>query len=207
MGSEMCIRDSNKQVSWLHLLQFSSEWRGECFGIPDQVDHFRDVAMQSKANSQAASKNNTVQIRKPDKGQLRDLQSPGTYWEYNDVRINQFSLALMELFGRPLPDLFDELIMQPLGINTRAPEPVSHEIAPAGGQWQWYGYKNSWITPEGKSPIQSVPGGGHWGGGMVICVDHQAAIAELLLNEGVIKKQTDAKEKLERLLPLSLIHI
>ena len=33
----------------------------------------------------------------------RVLQPPGTYWEYNDVRINQLSLALLHLFGRALP--------------------------------------------------------------------------------------------------------
>ncbi len=197
--------DHNKHISWLHLLQFCSEWQGECFGIPDQVDHFRDVAIQSKADSQSTSQNNIAQKNKPAKGQQRELQSPGTYWEYNDVRINQFSLALMELFGKPLPELFDELIMQPLGINARAPEPVGDEIAPAIGQWQWYGYKNSWITSEGKPPMQSVPGGGHWGGGMVICVDHQAAIAELLLSEGTLKvkakKPSNSQEQPTRLLP------
>lgn len=182
----------NKNISWLQLLQFTSEWRGECFGIPDQVDHFREVALQSKAESKTKPEK-SAPTDKPAKGQPRELQTPGTYWEYNDVRINQFSLALMQLFGRPLPDLFDETIMQPLGINARASEPVGDEVAPANGQWQWFGYKNSWLTPDSGSPMQSVPGGGHWGGGMVICVDHQAAIAELLLNEGVTKKQPSTK--------------
>ncbi|MFO1297882.1 MAG: hypothetical protein U1F25_16405 [Rubrivivax sp.] len=34
------------------------------------------------------------------KGDARPLRAPGTYWEYNDVRINQLSLALLHLRPR-----------------------------------------------------------------------------------------------------------
>ena len=40
---------------------------------------------------------------------------PGSYWEYNDVRINQFSLALLHLFKRPLPEVFLESVLKPIG--------------------------------------------------------------------------------------------
>ncbi len=63
----------------------------------------------------------------------RRVQAPGTYWEYNDVRINQFSLALLHLFGRPLPEVFREAIMEPLG---------------ASENWQWVGYDNAWIETQ-----------------------------------------------------------
>ena len=43
------------------------------------------------------------------------LQAPGSYWEYNDVRINQLSLALLHLFRRPLQDVFLETVLRPLG--------------------------------------------------------------------------------------------
>ena len=171
----------NKTISWRHMLQFTSEWEGSCFGIPDQVDHYRQVSMQqnSKASDQASAPSA--------KGEKRQLHPPGTFWEYNDVRINQFSLALMRLFGSALPDIFDSKIMQAIGINARANHSAGQEIAPASQQWQWYGYANSWIKNDEGQQMQSVPGGGHWGGGMVISASHQATIAELLIGKGAVK--------------------
>ena len=43
------------------------------------------------------------------------LQAPGTYWAYNDVRINHLSLALLHLFRRPLPEIFMESVHAPIG--------------------------------------------------------------------------------------------
>ena len=147
----------NRQITWAQLMQFTSEWRGECFGIPDSVDHYRQVGFQP---AYAAGT--------PAKGQIRPTQQPGTYWEYNDVRMNQFSLALMHLFERPLPEVFKEHIARPLGISD---------------QWHWHGYDNSWVTIKGK-PMQSVPGGGHWGGGVQISARDQAVLGNLLINNG-----------------------
>jgi len=169
----------NKTISWRNMLQFTSEWQGSCFGIPDQVDHFRQVSMQQKPET-------VIQTEiSPAKGEKRELQTPGTFWEYNDVRINQFSLALMRLFGRPLPDIFETRIMQAIGINARENQTVDPNRAPASPWWQWHGYANSWVDNEEGKQIQSVPGGGHWGGGMVISATHQAAIAELLIGNGL----------------------
>jgi len=36
----------NAQVTWLHLLQQTSEWEGSCFGIPDLVDRYRHLQYQ-----------------------------------------------------------------------------------------------------------------------------------------------------------------
>jgi len=102
------------------------------------------------------------------KGHPRPLQTPGAFWEYNDVRINQLSLALLHLFGRALPKVFREAIMQPIG---------------ASNQWRWAGYDNSWIDLNGHR-VQSVPGGTHWGGGMSIGSLDQARVGQLLLNDG-----------------------
>src|SRR5690606_1466579 len=34
---------NNALVTWAHLLQQTSEWQGELFGLPDQADHYRAV--------------------------------------------------------------------------------------------------------------------------------------------------------------------
>jgi CubicO group peptidase (beta-lactamase class C family) len=145
----------NAQVTWQHLLQQTSEWEGTCFGLPDQVDRYRVLSFQG---GKAAGK----------KGDPRPLQAPGTFWEYNDVRINALSLALLHLFGRALPDVFREAIMQPIG---------------ASDGWRWVGYDNSWIELNGRR-VQSVPGGTHWGGGMSIGSLDQARVGQLFLDDG-----------------------
>ncbi len=145
----------NAAITWAQLLQQTSEWQGQCWGIPDQVDHFRALQFQPTRPAGA-------------KGEARVLQRPGTYWEYNDVRINQLSYALLRLFGRALPEVFREAITDPIG---------------ASAQWRWVGYEHSWITLNGKR-VQSVPGGTHWGGGLSIGARDQALIGELLLNRG-----------------------
>jgi CubicO group peptidase (beta-lactamase class C family) len=145
----------NAKITWQHLLQQTSEWEGECFGVPDQVERYRFLSFQG---GKAAGR----------KGDPRPLQAPGTYWEYNDVRINALSLALLHLFGRPLPEVFREAIMQPIG---------------ASDGWRWDGYDNSWIVLNGRK-IQSVPGGTHWGGGMSIGSLDQARIGQLFLDDG-----------------------
>jgi len=145
----------NAEVTWAHLLQQTSEWEGDCFDVPEQVDRYRVLPFQGVAESGK-------------KGDPRPLQSPGTYWEYNDVRINQLSLALLHLFDQPLPDVFLEAIMAPLG---------------ASRDWRWDGYDNAWVELNGRR-VQSVPGGSHWGGGVSISSLDQALIGQLLLNAG-----------------------
>jgi CubicO group peptidase (beta-lactamase class C family) len=164
-------RGSNAQVTWQHLLQQTSEWEGECFGVPDQVERYRFLSFQGGS---AAGR----------KGDPRPLQAPGTYWEYNDVRINALSLALLHLFGRALPEVFRETIMQPIG---------------ASGGWHWDGYDNSWIELNGRK-VQSVPGGTHWGGGMSIGSLDQARIGQLFLDNGKANgRQVVSTEWIERM--------
>ena len=172
----------NKQITWRQLLQFTSEWQGSCFGIPDQVDHHRVITLQKKAAQ------GQLEDVKP-KGTKRKLLTPGSYWEYNDIRINQFALVLMHLFKESLPDVFDREIMRPLGIKTRSGLSPDNHKPLTTNEWQWYGYENSWQEINSKR-MQSVPGGGHWGGGMVICAEHQAIVAELLINRGQTKDGT-----------------
>jgi CubicO group peptidase (beta-lactamase class C family) len=144
----------NASITWRHLLQQTSEWEGERFGVPDQVDRYRAVTFGTPPDGK--------------KGDPRPLQEPGTYWEYNDVRINQLSFALLHLFRRPLPEIFREAITRPIG---------------ASENWQWVGYDNAWVEIDGKR-MQSVPGGSHWGGGMSISSVDQALIGRMLLDGG-----------------------
>ncbi|WP_244851337.1 serine hydrolase [Caballeronia sp. SL2Y3] len=145
----------NVPITWTHLLQQTSEWQGECFGLSDQADHYRAVTF----GEPPAGK----------KGELRPLRTPGTYWEYNDVRINQLSLALLHLFRKPLPDVFGDAIARPLALSDN---------------WNWAGYDHAWVGIDGKR-MQSVPGGTHWGGGMSISANDQLKIAQMLLDDGV----------------------
>ncbi len=151
----------NQHITFRHMLQFTSEWSGSCFGIPDQVDHYRVIGLQPEKASIP-------------KGTKRPLHRPGTHWEYNDIRINQFSLVLLHLFERSLPDVFNEHIMQKIG---------------ASNTWAWHGYDNSYVDINSQS-IQSVPGGGHWGGGMVISPSDQALISQLILQHGQWKGES-----------------
>ena len=147
----------NRAVTWAHLLMQTREWEGTCFGIPDTVDRWRKVAQDPRPAGGA-------------KGGARPLQPPGTYWEYNDVRINQLSLALLHLFGRALPEVFLDEILRPLG---------------GGEHFAWRGYDDAWVDLPGAGRVQSVPGGTHWGAGVSISAHDQARIGQLVLDGGV----------------------
>jgi hypothetical protein len=49
----------------------------------------------------------------------REIREPGSYYEYNDVRVNRFSLSLLRLWKRPLPDVLKTEIMDPSAPPTR----------------------------------------------------------------------------------------
>lgn len=82
----------------------------------------------------------------------RKRNEPGTSYEYNDVRVNVLALAALNVWRRPLPEVLKEYVMDEIG---------------ASNTWRWFGYENSWVVLDGR-PIQSVSGGGHWGGGIFI---------------------------------------
>ncbi len=96
------------------------------------------------------------------------MAAPGSFWEYNDIRVNVLAYALMRVFGRPLPELLAERVMRPIC---------------ASGSWEWHGYRNSWAEIDGRR-VQSVSGGAHWGGGLFIPTTDHARIGQLMLNRG-----------------------
>ncbi|NRF67314.1 serine hydrolase [Aquincola sp. S2] len=143
----------NRAVTWAQLLTQTSEWEGSCFGLPDTVDRWRKVAQDPRAAGGP-------------KGGARPLQSPGSYWEYNDVRINQLALALLHLFRAPLPAVFLDQMLHAAG---------------GGAGFAWRGYDDAWIDLPGVGRVQSVPGGSHWGGGVSISARDQARIGQCML--------------------------
>ncbi len=104
-----------------------------------------------------------------DDPQNRPLHEPGTRFKYNDVRINLLAYALMLVLEEPLPDVLKREIMDPIG---------------ASDGWRWHGYENSWVELNGKR-MQSVSGGGHFGGGMFISTRDHARFGLLMLNRGI----------------------
>lgn len=100
----------------------------------------------------------------------RKRNEPGTVWEYNDVRVNALALAATYVWHQSLPKVLKKYIMDPIG---------------ASDTWRWYGYRNSWIQLDNDTtPVQSVSGGGHWGGGMFINAYDMARFGLLTLHKG-----------------------
>src|SRR5688500_851993 len=104
----------------------------------------------------------------PSEWRTRARLEPGSAYEYNDVRVNVLALAALNVWRRPLPQVLKELVMDPIG---------------ASQTWRWYGYENSWVLVDGVA-VQSVSGGGHWGGGMFISARDQARFGYLTLRRG-----------------------
>ena len=141
--------EHNGAITWHHLLNQSSDWSGTHFGLDDWGD------------------------RPPREGgiddwRMRELRTPGTHYEYNDVRVNVLSYSLLQVFRQPLPVVFREHIMNPIGASTT---------------WRWFGYDDSWTEIDGLN-VQSVSGGGHHGGGLFINTYDQARFGLLFARRG-----------------------
>ncbi len=134
--------DHNGQITWRQLLRQTSEWTGTLWGK-------RDIADRRK-------------------GVDREIQQPGTFYEYNDVRVNLLSFALMNIWKRALPEVIKEYVMDPIG---------------ASDTWEWHGYSTSWEEIGGQK-IHGVSGGGHFGGGVWIATPDHARFGQLFLQRG-----------------------
>ena len=138
----------NAKVTWRHHLQQQTEWEGEMWG--KKHDFVGSVAFGGGE-------------RKP-----RALQEPGSFYEYNDVRINRFALSLLRLFKKPVPEVFRDEVMNVIG---------------ASKTWQWIPYKNSYADVDGRK-LPSVSGGTRWGGGVWINSWDMARFGYLWLRNG-----------------------
>jgi CubicO group peptidase (beta-lactamase class C family) len=98
----------------------------------------------------------------------RPLNPPGSFFKYNDVRVNLLAYSLLQVWREPLPQVLKREIMDPIGASTT---------------WRWHGYENSWVTLDGQR-MQSVSGGGHFGGGLFINTLDHARYGLLFLRQG-----------------------
>jgi CubicO group peptidase (beta-lactamase class C family) len=152
--------EHNSKITWDHLLTQSSDWSGTLFDQHDWAD------------------------RPPKEGGIDDwknrkLNEPGSYFKYNDVRVNLLAYSLLQVWRRPLPMVLKEKIMDPIGASTT---------------WRWYGYDNSFVNIDGIM-MQSVSGGGHHGGGIFISAIDQARFGLLFLRNGKWKSKQLLSEK------------
>ncbi|HZM89378.1 MAG TPA: serine hydrolase [Blastocatellia bacterium] len=138
----------NAKITWRHHANQTSEWEGSMFG---------------KSHDFIGVENFGRGRREP-----RELKQPGEFYEYNDVRINRFSLSMMTLWKRPLPEVIKQYVMDPIGASTT---------------WQYHGYKNSDVVIDGKK-MTSVSGGTRWGGGLWINTRDEARFGYLFLRRG-----------------------
>ena len=103
-----------------------------------------------------------------DDWKYRKLHEPGTHYKYNDVRVNLLAYSLMQVWRKPLPVVLKEKIMDPIGASTT---------------WRWHGYENSFVNVDGIM-MQSVSGGGHFGGGLFINTLDHGRFGLLYLRQG-----------------------
>src|SRR5258708_14572378 len=69
----------------------------------------------------------------------------------------------------------------------------------ASPDWEWHGYRNSYVEIDGER-MQSVSGGSHWGGGAFIHARDQARIGLLMLRCGVwVGRRILPAERLHRI--------
>ena len=147
-GVELFGDPKNAPITWEHLLRQTSDWQGTLWGKPDWADR--------------------PQGDTPEDWPMVPRHAPGAVYEYNDVRINVLALAALHALREPLPVVFRERIMDPIGASSR---------------WRWEGYENSWVELDGQR-LQSVSGGGHWGGGLFIDSWDMARFGLLYLRDG-----------------------
>ena len=82
--------------------------------------------------------------------------------------MNRFALSLLRVFKKPIPDVFRDEVMNPIGASTT---------------WKWVPYTNAYVDIDGKR-MASIAGGTRWGGGMWINSYDMARFGLLWLRNG-----------------------
>jgi CubicO group peptidase (beta-lactamase class C family) len=90
--------EHNRDITWHHLLNQTSDWSGELWGKPDWADR--------PTGDDPAS------------WQDREMHEPGSHFKYNDVRVNLLAWALTNVWRKPLPVVLRERIMDPIGASS-----------------------------------------------------------------------------------------
>jgi CubicO group peptidase (beta-lactamase class C family) len=93
--------------------------------------------------------------------------------------VNLLAYSLLHVWRRPLPQVLKEEVMDPIG---------------ASNTWRWHGYRNSMVSIDGIE-MQSVSGGGHWGGGFFISSRDHARLGLLYLRRGAWNNRRLLSEK------------
>ena len=87
--------EKNSLITWEHLLNQSSDWFGNLFGI----NHWEDRPDISKSI---------------DEWRSEPQKEPGTHYKYNDVRVNVLAYSLLQVFRESLPKVLKKTIMDPI---------------------------------------------------------------------------------------------
>ncbi len=90
--------EKNSLITWEHLLNQSSDWFGNLFGI----NHWEDRPNISKSIDDWRSEPQKV---------------PGTHYKYNDVRVNVLAYSLLQVFRESLPKVLKKTIMDPINAS------------------------------------------------------------------------------------------
>lgn len=138
----------NAPITWQHHVTHTSEWSGTMFGKDDTLQG-------AEAHGQSAIK-------------PRERKSPGHFYEYNDVRINRFSLSMLRLWKKPLPEVLKTELMDKIGASTT---------------WKYIPYDNAKVDIDGTT-MPSISGGTRWGGGLWISTLDHARVGYLFLRNG-----------------------
>ena len=81
--------EHNRDITWHHLMNQTSDWQGTLWGVPDWADRpeGEDRSMWPK----------------------RELHEPGSHFKYNDVRINLAAYSLLQVWRQPLPMVIPDI--------------------------------------------------------------------------------------------------
>jgi hypothetical protein len=91
--------EHNKKITWHHLLNQSSQWKGNLFGTFDWADR--------------PPRNLSIEELK-----AQEIPGPGEAYKYNDVRVNLLSFSLLNVLQEPLPNILKKEIMDPIGASS-----------------------------------------------------------------------------------------